>query len=521
MNNLERLIHYTDKTIKDNILIDDYSVLEWFRIFKLSTLEALYFYDYLGERSIRVLNTGNNLKSIHDYISFLIENEIISIRFSDVIARLGSYRKLININEIENYIISKNIEIIGSFDNISETNIIVPDSNKNIVDHNTSNFKVKNEVMSVPIDKIKIGTEEYVIINSNLDNKLHDNEINTENVTIKSNNNFEDNIENSVAENDTKINQNNNAFNDGKEETKVTTFIDMDYTLPLEDLLKSDNFKNSLKQMKNEISWKNNKEALFELSEIKDISDNQYKDIVEELVQANTRLIMKCVIKYKRFATASYNEDDMYQEGRIGLLKAISKFDLNMDTELSTYATWWIRQSITRGICDQSSTIRIPVHMVERIQKFNQFERDYINTYNRIPSDLVIAEFLEISVDKVDELYVYRQYSKLTSLDLPIGIEEDTSLGEFIQDEKAISPEQYIIEKGTRNELLTIIDSNLKPKEAEILKLRFGLYDGTRYTLESIGRKYGLTRERIRQIEKRALDRMKNLLRREDYDFIR
>lgn len=256
-------------------------------------------------------------------------------------------------------------------------------------------------------------------------------------------------------------------------------------------------------------------DSMLTLDEIKDINrqmslgEAKARRAKKEMVEANLRLVISIA---KKYTNRGMQFLDLIQEGNIGLMKAVDKFEYRRGYKFSTYATWWIRQAITRAIADQARTIRIPVHMIETINKVTRVQRKFVQEHGREPSPEELAHDVEIPVEKIRK--ILKIAKEPLSLETPIGEDEDSSLGEFIEDKKVISPIDFTTNQCLKEVTLDLL-SSLTPREAKVLRMRFGIDMNTDHTLEEVGKQFDVTRERIRQIEAKALRKLRHPTRSE------
>ena len=335
---------------------------------------------------------------------------------------------------------------------------------------------------------IKIGKEKGYITYEKLAEALKGLEVDSDTL---------DELYTKLVSNGIEIIASEDESSDGEKKAKeVEILSDEDIT---KDININDPFRMYLKEI-GRISLLSNEEE----TELSIRVANGDEEAAALLAESNLRLVVSIA---KRYVGRGLLFLDLIQEGNIGLMKAVEKFDHDKGYKFSTYATWWIRQAITRALADQARTIRVPVHMVETINKMSRIQRQMTLELNREPSEEEIAERMDIPVEKVREVIKISQDP--VSLETPIGEEDDSHLGDFIKDESSLSPEEYATNEILKEEIKSVLET-LQPREQQVLELRFGLIDGTCYTLEEVGKRFNVTRERIRQIEAKALRKLRH-----------
>ncbi len=344
------------------------------------------------------------------------------------------------------------------------------------------------------------------------------------NIILDENNDQEENLKKYSAVSDIKeIEDDDEADDDGTSQTvggNISSMAELDIEPNLEDIDEIE--KDMLFQDMKDMSFVDNlnvddpvKMFLKEIGKIKLLTYEEENALAEkmlqgdkeakkQLIESNLRLVVSIA---KKYIGRGMHFLDLIQEGNLGLIKAVDKFDQSKGFKFSTYATWWIRQAITRAIADQARTIRIPVHMVETINKLIRTSRHLLQTLGREPTPEEIAAELEMPVEKVREVLKVAQ--EPISLETPVGEEDESNLGNFIPDEDAPSPSEQAADVLLREHIEEVMET-LTPREAKVLKLRFGLQDGRMRTLEEVGKEFDVTRERIRQIEAKALRKLRH-----------
>jgi RNA polymerase primary sigma factor len=245
-------------------------------------------------------------------------------------------------------------------------------------------------------------------------------------------------------------------------------------------------------------------EDLKEINKKMNEGEKSSRDAKKEMIEANLRLVISIA---KKYTNRGLQFLDLIQEGNIGLMKAVDKFEYRRGYKFSTYATWWIRQAITRSIADQARTIRIPVHMIETINKMNRISRQHLQEFGYEPDAPTLAEKMEIPEDKIRK--IMKIAKEPISMETPIGDDDDSHLGDFIEDTNNVAPVDAAMQAGLRDVVKDILDS-LTPREAKVLRMRFGIEMSTDHTLEEVGKQFDVTRERIRQIEAKAIRKLKH-----------
>lgn len=320
----------------------------------------------------------------------------------------------------------------------------------------------------------------------------------------------QNNLDESIQENilSDLARRNYNIIDDTPSEKNEIDFdmLDEFFENDLDSLLDDDSFIDHVESLEDVIDKSWNIEYLKQIHSEDGFKRNKS---ISNLVEANRKLVWKIVKKYAGLATVGFDENDMYQVGVIGLLKAAEKFDVSLGNQFSTYATWWIRQAITRGIADYSTLIRIPVHYREKMNKFIKIENELWNELARPATIFEISKKMEEPIHVIEELRFYISQSNLDSLDRLVGDDENTSLGDLLLDDNLITSDEEYNKIELRNTIGEIFQANLTEREMQVLYYRFGFKNDETKTLEEVGKIYNLTRERIRQIEAKALRKLR------------
>lgn len=340
-------------------------------------------------------------------------------------------------------------------------------------------------------DLVKLGKKEGVVTFEQLADVLKGLDIDADSL---------DNLYNTLMENNIAVVSGSEGSQEGGAQMKESDSV---VILSDEDITKDININDPVRMYLKEIG----RISLLNTQEEMDLSvrvSEGDEDAKKVLAESNLRLVVSIA---KRYVGRGLLFLDLIQEGNIGLMKAVEKFDYDKGFKFSTYATWWIRQAITRALADQARTIRVPVHMVETINKMARIQRQMTLELNREPTEDELAKKMGISPEKVREVMKISQDP--VSLDTPIGEEEDSHFGDFVPDKSNMSPEEYATNEILKEQIKEVLKT-LQKREQEVLELRFGLLDGTCYTLEEVGKRFNVTRERIRQIEAKALRKLRH-----------
>jgi RNA polymerase primary sigma factor len=275
----------------------------------------------------------------------------------------------------------------------------------------------------------------------------------------------------------------------------------------LDNLLSNESFREEVADAKLAIDKGDNEHYVL-VYQNQGNSDIQHYDASDAIVQANEGLALKVAHYYSRFSTPAFDENDMVQTARLSLLKAAGKYEFGKNAKFSTYAVIWMRQAILRGIADYSTTVRVPVHLRERIRKMTRIENEYWGKFGTAMSDEELLRILDMSPESLKLAKIGRNFDHFTSLDLPVGERDDTYLGDMVGNPDAVDAESLLYSEELRIELARAMNRSLTKREQKILEMRFGLNGDERKTLEEIGLVFGLTRERIRQLEVKSLKKL-------------
>lgn len=455
----------TDRRIYETDLIDWFNKENFSNKRQEQILDTIYSSDYM------IINDENNSSDSLSFILFYINNNI-------------KYGSKLEINRI--------------YDLFKKNSI--PDSKKKFVWKELDSLKIQLNSQNIPLKKEILDFLKSIDFKNKLCESSLSNWFNKKNVSQ------EDKIQIRQILNCSKY----KIIDDiqEKSETANLSFLDNFDDENLDELLDSDDFSKEVSSLEDIADKSYNNEYLYDYKNSND--GNKRGVALQKIAKANKNLVWSIVVKYKKFSTAAYDYNDMFQSGMQGLLRAAEKFDFSKDAQFSTYATFWIRQSISRGIGDYSTAIRIPIHLREEITNYIKVKNKFWDDNGRIATKKELSKILGISKEKVNDLQEYKNISNLSSLESYIGPDKDSTLCEFVSENTIPSAEYYLEKDALKKEIECLLDEELSDREALVLRMRYGFNDGKKYTLEEIGKMQNVTRERIRQIQEKALKKLKN-----------
>ncbi len=520
--NLENAIEYVNEHIRFGSTINNNIVEKISKDFYLNNDEKHELYDELDSLQVVFENVSSFKKIMKQLIELVDDNNVVkksnllkwyeeniiqldNEQFEKVLSSLGC-----SILDDTESSVSENLEIAIDYINehirfgstIKERDLQVILNGCSLDKNDELKVYEELELLQVTVEReslIKVDLQKeteisYKNISSNINiSKLNDDET-TE-------------IHTEVMEAVLTLHEDNVFEEDEKQpyNTEEFAFLDDEEDNDLDDILDSISFLDGMDKLKIGIDKSHNIQYLKDVQT--DDATKKY-DGLDNIIAANKRLVWKVARRYQKLSTSSFDVDDMVQSGIIGLIKAAEKFDINSGNQFSTYATIWIKQSITRDIADYSNTIRIPVHLRDRILKMINIENNYFNNTGNEANNSILAAMMEVEITEIEHLKFYLYQSNLDSLSRPVGDDDSSYLGEFLESETKLTDE--IVEDIHLKEMINTVLETLNSRERSIIKLRFGLINNRRYTLEEIGEEFGVTRERIRQIEVKALSKLRH-----------